>query len=154
MIEVRNLVKLYGDYTAVDNLSFKIEKGKIYVLNGSEFELQPATFKTLPSQEEDYTGKDTIAPITLGEDEYWVLGDNRKASRDCAFLGKPIKYENLFGVLVAIEGKGKLYLKRYTCPSCGKTYSAKGGNVCPNCYVDLTPEYDVGNKQYHWPVFY
>ena len=30
MIEVNNLVKRYGDHTAVDRLSFKIEKGKIY----------------------------------------------------------------------------------------------------------------------------
>ena len=28
MIEVNNLVKRYGDHTAVDHLSFKIEKGK------------------------------------------------------------------------------------------------------------------------------
>ncbi len=30
MIEVSNLVKRYGNHTAVDHLSFKIEKGKIY----------------------------------------------------------------------------------------------------------------------------
>ncbi|MDC7289196.1 ABC transporter ATP-binding protein [Blautia schinkii] len=30
MIEVSNLVKRYGDHTAVDHLSFEIEKGKIY----------------------------------------------------------------------------------------------------------------------------
>lgn len=30
MIEVSNLVKRYGDHTAVDHLSFQIEKGKIY----------------------------------------------------------------------------------------------------------------------------
>ena len=30
MIEVKNLVKRYGDHTAVDLLSFEIEKGKIY----------------------------------------------------------------------------------------------------------------------------
>ena len=30
MIEVSNLVKKYGDHTAVDQLSFQIEKGKIY----------------------------------------------------------------------------------------------------------------------------
>ena len=30
MIEVNNLVKRYGDHTAVDHISFKIEKGKIY----------------------------------------------------------------------------------------------------------------------------
>lgn len=30
MIEVKNLVKKYGDHTAVDHLNFTIEKGKIY----------------------------------------------------------------------------------------------------------------------------
>lgn len=30
MIEVKNLVKRYGDYTAVDHLSFTVEKGQIY----------------------------------------------------------------------------------------------------------------------------
>lgn len=30
MIEVRNLVKMYGNHLAVDHLSFTIEKGKIY----------------------------------------------------------------------------------------------------------------------------
>ena len=30
MIEVNNVVQRYGDHTAVDHLSFKIEKGKIY----------------------------------------------------------------------------------------------------------------------------
>ncbi|MDY3999292.1 MAG: ABC transporter ATP-binding protein [Blautia sp.] len=35
MIEVKNLVKRYGDHTAVDHLSFQIEKGKIYGFLGS-----------------------------------------------------------------------------------------------------------------------
>jgi len=35
MIEVTNLVKRYGDHTAVDHLSFQIEKGKIYGFLGS-----------------------------------------------------------------------------------------------------------------------
>ncbi|MDE7222357.1 MAG: ATP-binding cassette domain-containing protein, partial [Acetatifactor sp.] len=30
MIEVTNLTKRYGDHTAVDHLSFKVEKGQIY----------------------------------------------------------------------------------------------------------------------------
>lgn len=34
MIEVRNLVKRYGDHTAVDDLSFTVEKGQIYGLLG------------------------------------------------------------------------------------------------------------------------
>ena len=34
VIEVQNLVKMYGDHTAVDHLSFRIEKGHIYGLLG------------------------------------------------------------------------------------------------------------------------
>ena len=34
MIEVKNLTKVYGDHTAVDHLSFKINNGKIYGLLG------------------------------------------------------------------------------------------------------------------------
>ena len=36
VIEVNNLVKRYGDHTAVDHLSFKIEKGKIYGFLGAK----------------------------------------------------------------------------------------------------------------------
>ena len=34
MIEVKNLVKRYGDHLAVDDLSFTIEEGKIYAFWG------------------------------------------------------------------------------------------------------------------------
>lgn len=34
VIEVQNLVKMYGDHTAVDHLSFRIEKRHIYGLLG------------------------------------------------------------------------------------------------------------------------
>lgn len=30
MIEIRNLVKKYGDHVAVDDISFTVESGKIY----------------------------------------------------------------------------------------------------------------------------
>lgn len=39
MIEVKNLTKRYGKHTAVDGLSFSIDKGKIYGFlepNGAE----------------------------------------------------------------------------------------------------------------------
>lgn len=48
-------------------------------------------------------GKDPITdpgiaenPIILGEDEYFVLGDNREISEDSRFFG-PVKHENLLG---------------------------------------------------------
>ena len=30
MVEVRDIVKRYGDHVAVDHLSFRVEKGQIY----------------------------------------------------------------------------------------------------------------------------
>ncbi len=35
MIEIKNLVKKYGNHIALDHVSFSIEKGKIYGLLGA-----------------------------------------------------------------------------------------------------------------------
>ena len=136
---------------AMPNETFKIEKGQLYVLKGENFELVPYTFKISPAVSEEYTGKD-IEEAKLGENEYWVLGDHRDKSRDSGTLLKPIKKSYILGVLVAIEGQAKLKIKKYVCPNCGKTY--KAGDLCENCYSALTPEYDLVNKQYHWPKYY
>lgn len=47
-------------------------------------------------------------PYTLGNDEYWVMGDNYSASSDCFSKGAPIYRDNIVGVLVAIEGTCKI----------------------------------------------
>ena len=47
MIEVSNLVKKYGDHTAVDHLSFQIEKGKIYGFLGPNGAGKSTTIRTL-----------------------------------------------------------------------------------------------------------
>lgn len=43
MIEVKNLVKKYGNHMAIDHLNFKIEKGQVYGFlgpNGVEYLVQ------------------------------------------------------------------------------------------------------------------
>lgn len=47
MIEVSNLVKKYGDHTAVDHLSFQIEKGKIYGFLGPNGAGKSTTMKMI-----------------------------------------------------------------------------------------------------------
>ena len=39
-----------------------------------------------------------FGPVTLGEDEYWVMGDNRPYSKDSRYptVG-PVKKSNIFG---------------------------------------------------------
>lgn len=137
---------------ALPNETFKIEKGYLYVQKDEKFEMVSYTFKTNPRVETNFEGKD-MGPLTLGNDEYWVLGDNREASRDCFTIGKPIKYSNIYGVLVAIEGKGSLYIKYYQCPHCGAKYKQET-HVCSKDSYPVEPVYDVNKKQYHWPKFY
>ena len=36
IIEVKDLVKKFGDFTAVDNISFSVKKGEIFAFLGAE----------------------------------------------------------------------------------------------------------------------
>lgn len=136
---------------ALPNETFKIENSKLYVLKDGEFEYIPYTFNTEPSVESGYIGKD-VFEYTLEEDEYWVLGDHRNRSRDCGTFQLPIKKDYIIGVLVAIEGQAQLKLKQATCSNCGKSY--KSGDYCSNCGSPLQKEFDLVNKQYHWPKYF
>ena len=134
---------------AMPGESFKIEDSKLYV-NG---EYIPYTFKINTGSNintKDINREDT----PLGEDEYWVLGDNRANSRDSGALNLAVKKENLIGVLIAIEGTAQLKIKNYRCNQCGKTYD-KQPSLCGNCYGgDFTAQYDLTNKKYSWPKYF
>ena len=137
---------------ALPNETFTIKDGLLSVKEGEEFVSVPYTFDVALT---NY--KDTPEPITLGEKEYWVLGDNRTtttSSRDCATLKKPIKKEYIAGVLVAIEGQAKLKTKNYRCDECGAVFS-KERSSCPKCGSwTYSVQYKLVNKKYHWPKFF
>ena len=133
------------------NETFKIESSKLYVLKDGQFEYVEYPFEISPSVEEAYLGKD-VGVTELGEDEYWVLGDHRDKSRDCGTFKMPIKQNYIIGVLVAIEGRAKLKVTSYICERCGRTFKEVG--MCPNCYIVLTAQYDLTNKEYRWPRYY
>ena len=142
--KIKRIIALPGE-------SFKIENSKLYV-NG---EYIPYTFNINPKIENGYTGKDiNREDQPLGEDEYWVLGDNRSNSRDSGALNLAIKKENLVGVLVAIEGTAQLKVKNYRCDFCGKTYS-KQPSLCGKCSGgSFSVQYDLINKKYTWPKYF
>ena len=137
---------------AMPGETFKIEQSKLYVLKDGEFEHIPYTFNINPIIEDGYTGKD-IAYKTLGDNEYWVLGDNRSNSKDSGTLDEPIQKDYLLGVLVAIEGKAELKVAKYICSDCGNI-SKNGGFSCQKCGGNLTAEYDLIHKRYQWPKYY
>ena len=135
---------------AMPNETFKIENGKLYVLENEEYKYIPNTFQTEPSE---YTGKD-VESRTLGPDEYWVLGDHRDKSRDSGSINAPVKKSYILGVLVAIEGRAELKISNYYCQSCNKSYKTATGTICPDCYGPLIKNYKLVNKQYHWPTYF
>ena len=86
---VANARKKIKRVIAMPGETFTIKDGLLSVKKGEEFVEVPYTFKITLN-----TYKDTQEPVTLGENEYWVLGDNRtsaSSSRDCATFKKPIK---------------------------------------------------------------
>ncbi len=73
----------------------------------------------------------------LGEDEYWVMGDNYDQSFDCFSTKKPIYRDNIVGVLIAIEGQCKI------------SSMAKEGDDGTHISATCT-----NRKRYAWPKYF
>lgn len=72
----------------------------------------------------------------LGENEYWVMGDNYAASYDCYSVKKPIYRDNIVGVLVAIEGK---------CKISQNSTDSDGTHISATC---------TNRQKYVWPKYF
>ena len=79
MIEVNNLVKRYGDHTAVDHLSFKIEKGKIYGFLGPNGAGKSTTMNMITGYIESTEGTVTI-------DGHDILDEPEQAKKCIGYL--------------------------------------------------------------------
>ena len=79
MIEVSNLVKRYGNHTAVDHLSFKIEKGKIYGFLGPNGAGKSTTMNMITGYIASTEGKVVI-------DGHDILDDPKEARKCIGYL--------------------------------------------------------------------
>lgn len=79
MIEVSNLVKRYGNHTAVDHLSFKIEKGKIYGFLGPNGAGKSTTMNMITGYIASTEGKVVI-------DGHDILDDSKEARKCIGYL--------------------------------------------------------------------
>ena len=79
MIEVKNLVKKYGDHTAVDHLSFQIEKGKIYGFLGPNGAGKSTTMNMI-------TGYIASTEGTVSIDGHDILEEPKKAKKCIGYL--------------------------------------------------------------------
>ena len=79
MIEVRNLVKKYGDHLAVDHLDFKIETGRIYGFLGPNGAGKSTTMNIMTG----YLGATEGEVIINGHD---ILKEPEEAKRHIGYL--------------------------------------------------------------------
>lgn len=79
VIEVKNLVKRYGDHVAVDDLSFKIEKGKIYGFLGPNGAGKSTTMNIITGYIASTEGEVSI-------NGYDILEDAEKAKKCIGYL--------------------------------------------------------------------
>ena len=79
MIEVSNLVKKYGDHTAVDHLSFQIEKGKIYGFLGPNGAGKSTTMNMITGYIASTEGKVMI-------DGHYILEEPEAAKKCIGYL--------------------------------------------------------------------
>lgn len=88
MIEVNNLVKRYGGHTAVDHLSFQIEKGKIYGFLGPNGAGKSTTMNMITGYIASTEGKVII-------DGHDILEEPEKAKKCIGYLPEqpPLYYE-------------------------------------------------------------
>ena len=72
----------------------------------------------------------------LGENEFWVMGDNYTVSYDCFSEKKPVYYDNIVGVLIAIEGR---------CTISKNNTGEEGTKVTATC---------TNRQKYSWPKYF
>lgn len=110
--KIKRIIATPGD-------TFKIDGQVVSYLNDGKWDSYDLGSDDAPFTINKSSNK-YISQTTLGEDEYWVMGDNWGNSYDSSSVSSPIKYENITGVLIMIKG---------TC-----TVTKEGSNTTVNNY--------------------
>lgn len=74
-IEVRNFTKKFGDFTAVDNISFDVEQGSIFAFLGPNGAGKSTTINTLCTIQDKTSGKLTINGYDVNQQKDKVRND-------------------------------------------------------------------------------
>ncbi|MFY9800341.1 MAG: ATP-binding cassette domain-containing protein, partial [Methanoregula sp.] len=74
VLEAKNLTKRYGDVTAVDNVSLKVEKGALFGLLGPNGSGKTTMIKMLTGQTRPTGGSATVLGVDVIKDPVGVRG--------------------------------------------------------------------------------
>ncbi len=149
--KIKRVIALPGE-------TFKIEQGVLMV----KYEDGYKTIERAHLIEDG--GNSSVKDVTeqtLAEDQYWVMGDHRNNSYDCASIASgnyrgPIKFENIIGVLTSVQGTAEYYIP-YTCDNCDREISDKDylsgkQTTCPKCGGSISAKKGtIRNEEYTYP---
>lgn len=144
--KIKRVIALPGE-------TFKIEQGVLSVKYDGVFKTIERTHLI---DDSGIANIKDVAERTLSNNEYWVMGDHRSGSKDCVTLNRPVTFDNITGVLLAIEGEAE-YFVHYYCRNCGhevndKDYLTGVITECDKCGGSIrTGEGDIRNRQYTYP---
>ncbi len=110
MIRVQNLTKTYGDFTAVDDISFAVEKGEIFAFLGPNGAGKTTTIKMLTTLLTPTSGKVELAGIDPTVEQTKARQSFGIVFQDPSLDGELTAYENmeLHGVLYHVPRKIRL----------------------------------------------
>ena len=106
-VEVSNLVKQYGDFCAVDHLSFGIEKGEIFGLLGPNGAGKSTTLNVITTLNQFEGGSVRIGDYDLAKDKVQIRKSVGVVPQDIALYRHLTAYENVafFASLYGLSGK-------------------------------------------------
>ncbi len=107
MIKVQNLTKKYGDFTAVDDITFEVEKGEIFAFLGPNGAGKTTTIKMLTTLLAATNGKIELAGIDPAVEQTKARQNFGIVFQDPSLDNELTAYENmeLHGVLYSVPRK-------------------------------------------------
>ncbi|MDD5290762.1 MAG: ATP-binding cassette domain-containing protein [Patescibacteria group bacterium] len=107
IIQVENLTKKFGDFTAVDNISFSVEKGEIFAFLGPNGAGKTTTIKMLTTLLKPESGKIMLNGIDVVEDANQARHSFGIVFQDPSLDDELTAFENMefHGVLYSIPKK-------------------------------------------------
>jgi ABC-2 type transport system ATP-binding protein len=107
IIEIKNLVKRYKDFLAVDNLNLAIKEGEIFGLLGPNGAGKTTTINTMVGLTKIDSGEIKIFGKNLKQHEIEIKKNMGVVPQDIAIFGELTAYENVtfFGKLYGLKGE-------------------------------------------------
>lgn len=106
LLEIKNLVKKYKDFTAVDNLNLNVKEGEIYGLLGPNGAGKSTTINTITGLTKIDGGEINIFGKNFSENEIEIKKNIGVVPQDIAVFEELSAYENVafFGKLNGLKG--------------------------------------------------